>query len=781
MASPANRNLPGALPAEVAALLVALRRRVRRYLWIAGLAAVAAALAGAFWVSLALDWFFEMPAPLRVLAALAAASGIGYVAFEFLWRRALVPLTDRSLSLVLEKQFPGFGDRLLTIIEPADRPDAAHAPYTAELLAATAASTAVTAGQVDLDRVFNPWPLVRSVLTGTALALSVVALVVVHPVLARVWMKRALLFQSELYPRRTHLAVEGFAEGHAKVARGGPFTVIVTAATSHEVPTTVQVTYRATDGTRRRRYMTQEGQAERGRDEFQRFSFTFEQVDESIRFDVVGGDDRVRNLHLDVVEVPTIDVAQTVLDCEFPPYTGRVSRELPVTGVVELPRGTRVTVRATATKPLVEAQVAGIGADGISSNSSATQTPQDSNVNSKLTAAAEATSAPSQSIAPAVDNPRRLVFDAGVLDANQTVTVTLRDTDGIESREPWRLVLAAVPDEAPKLDVRLRGIGPAITPQARLPLAGDIHDDYALDRVWWTYGIEADKLTERDAAQPAPGQGDLAVDDALDAKDLALQAGQTFLVEVRARDNCALPGGPNIGTSDRYSLEVVTPDRLRAMLEARELNLRRRYEQLIEEVTDTRDALARFELTTVPAAASAPIEKSPASDAAGNAAGSGKSADEQLSANKLRVERSLQNSRKNADETLGVATSFDDLHDELVNNRIDTPELKSRLKEGIADPLRGVATVQFPLLDERLTALQAALGDATTAPPALLAAQQQLDAILVEMQQVLGKMMEIETFNEVVDQLRGIIEAQQKLTERTKDARRRKVRNLLED
>lgn len=788
MASPANRNLPGSLPAEVAALLVALRRRVRRYLWIAGLAAVAAAVAGAFWVSLALDWFFEMPAPLRVLAALAAAGAIGYVAFEFLWRRALVPLTDRSLSLVLEKQFPGFGDRLLTIVEPADRPDAAQAPYAAELLAATAASTAATAGRVDLDRVFNPWPLVRSVLVGTALALSVVALVVVHPVIARVWMKRALLFQSELYPRRTQLAVEGFADGHAKVARGGPFTVVVTAATSHEVPTTVQVTYRATDGTRRRRYMTQEGQAERGRDEFQRFSFTFEQVDESIRFDVVGGDDRVRNLHLDVVEVPTIDVAQTVLDCEFPPYTGRVSRELPVTGVVELPRGTRVTVRATATKPLVEAQVAGIGASGATNAASDTSS-------AKLAEApagdsTEGTLAHSHSVAPAADNPRRLVFDAGVLDANQTVTVTLRDTDGIESREPWRLVLAAVPDEAPKLDVRLRGIGPAITPQARLPLAGDIHDDYALDRVWWAYGIEADKLTERDAAKPAPGQGDLAIDDALDAKDLALEAGQTFLVEVRARDNCALAGGPNIGTSDRYSLEVVTPDRLRAMLEARELNLRRRYEQLIEEVTDTRDALARFELVTEPAAASsatAPATAGPGGDdttdkpAAGTGADGAKSPDEQLSANKLRVERSLQNSRKNADETLGVATSFDDLHDELVNNRIDTPELKSRLKEGIADPLRGVATVQFPLLDERLTALQAALGDATAAPAALLAAQQQLDAILVEMQQVLGKMMEIETFNEVVDQLRGIIEAQQKLNDRTKDARRRKVRDLLED
>jgi len=783
------------LPAEVAALLVALRRRVRRYLWIAGLAAVAAALAGAFWVSLALDWFFELPVALRVLAALAAAGAIGYVALEFLWRRALVPLSDRSLSLVLEKQFPGFGDRLLTIVEPADRPDAAEAPYAAELLAATAASTSVTAGQVDLDRVFNPWPLVRSVLVGTALALSVVALVVVHPVLARVWMKRALLFQSELYPRRTHLAVEGFPDGHSKVARGGPFTVIVTAATSHEVPTTVQVTYRATDGTRRRRYMTQEGQAERGRDEFQRFSFTFEQVDESIRFDVVGGDDRVRNLHLDVVEVPTIDVAQTVLDCEFPPYTGRVSRELPVTGVVELPRGTQVTVRATATKPLVEAQVAGIGAEGLANAGAAgaaSEGPNSKRAEAPAGESTEETIAPSQSIAPVADNPRRLVFDAGVLDANQTVTVTLRDTDGIESREPWRLVLASMPDEAPKLAVRLRGIGPAITPQARLPLAGDIHDDYALDRVWWAYGVEADKLTERDAAKPALGQGDLIVDDALDAKDLALEAGQTFLVEVRARDNCALPGGPNIGTSDRYSLEVVTPDRLRAMLEARELNLRRRYEQLIEEVTDTRDALARFELVSEPAAASPePASGVPAGEgpdgngttdkpADGTAEGV-KPADEQLSANKLRVERSLQNSRKNADETLGVATSFDDLHDELANNRIDTPELKSRLKEGIANPLRGVATVQFPLLDERLTALQAALGDATVAPPALLAAQQQLDVILVEMQQVLGKMMEIETFNEVVDQLRGIIEAQQKLNERTKDARRRKVRDLLED
>ncbi|MBX9788025.1 MAG: hypothetical protein K2Y37_03855 [Pirellulales bacterium] len=785
MASAANRNLPGSLPAEVTALLVALRRRVRRYLWTAGLAALLAAAAAAFWVSLALDWFFEMPAALRLLAVLAAAGAIGWVAFEFLWRRALVSLSDRSLALVLERQFPGFGDRLLTIVDPAVRPDAEAAPYAVELLRATAADTALAARHVDLDRVFNPWPLVRSVLVGTALAVSVAALVVVHPAIAHIWMRRALLLQSDLYPRRTRLAIDGFADGRAKVARGSSFNIVVMAATSHEVPTTVQVTYRAADGSRRRRYMTQEGRAERGRDPFQRFTYTFEQVDESLRFDVIGGDDRIRNLRLDVVEVPTIDVAQTVLDCEFPPYTGRVSRALPVTGVVQLPRGTRVRVRATATKPLVEARVAGIGEAETAPIAGGDSAHKPAAEGTSKAPPESATSAPCV-IAPTADDPRRLVFDAGTLDANQTVIVTLHDTDGIESREPWRLVLAVVPDEVPLVNVRLRGIGPAITPQPRLPLVGDVHDDYALERVWWAYGITADKLAERDTARPAPGQGDLTVDDALDAKELALEPGQTLLVEVRARDNCALAGGPNIGVSDRFSLEVVTPDRLRAMLEARELNLRRRYEQLIEEVTGTRDGLARLELVTEPATSPTAERKSPAEGAAPAAddaapATRPASGEEQLSANKLRVERAMQNSRKNADETAGVAASFEDLHDELVNNRIDTPELKSRLKEGIADPLRVVATVQFPLLDERLTALIAALGDPASGPPALLAAQQQLDVILVEMQQVLAKMMEIETFNEVVDQLRAIIEAQQKLNERTKDARRRKVRDLLED
>ena len=47
----------------------------------------------------------------------------------------------------------------------------------------------------------------------------------------------------------------------------------------------------------------------------------------------------------------------------------------------------------------------------------------------------------------------------------------------------------------------------------------------------------------------------------------------------------------------------------------------------------------------------------------------------------------LTNCRKGGPEVLGVAEEFDDICKQLVNNRIDTEELKNRLHGGIAVPL----------------------------------------------------------------------------------------------
>ncbi len=63
------------LAPRIAALLAALRLRIRTYVWTQGLAAVVVLLGLAFWFSLAFDWLFEPPWQFRVvmLVALAAA------------------------------------------------------------------------------------------------------------------------------------------------------------------------------------------------------------------------------------------------------------------------------------------------------------------------------------------------------------------------------------------------------------------------------------------------------------------------------------------------------------------------------------------------------------------------------------------------------------------------------------------------------------------------------------------------------------------------------------
>ena len=69
-------------------------------------------------------------------------------------------------------------------------------------------------------------------------------------------------------------------------------------------------------------------------------------------------------------------------------------------------------------------------------------------------------------------------------------------------------------------------------------------------------------------------------------------------VTVMASDKCDLAATPNIGSGDRYQLDVVTPEELLAMLERKELGLRRRLEQIIDELSEMRDSLSRIKRTT---------------------------------------------------------------------------------------------------------------------------------------------------------------------------------------
>ena len=147
----------------------------------------------------------------------------------------------------------------------------------------------------------------------------------------------------------------------------------------------------------------------------------------------------------------------------------------------------------------------------------------------------------------------------------------------------------------------------------------------------------------------------------------------------------------------------------------------------------------------------------------------------------MRVEGALSNCRKSAPEVLGVAEAFEDIRKQLVNNRIDTEELKNRLQNGIAEPLRKIVDPMFPDLERRLEELQTALENVEKGPGLRDRAQQQADAILLAMRKVLDRMIELENFNEAVELLRGIISSEEQLREQTQQRHKQKIRDLLKD
>jgi hypothetical protein len=225
-------------------------------------------------------------------------------------------------------------------------------------------------------------------------------------------------------------------------------------------------------------------------------------------------------------------------------------------------------------------------------------------------------------------------------------------------------------------------------------------------------------------------------------------------------------------------------------LEARELVLRQRFEQMIQEMTDTRDMLARMEFDVERPADVAKKPLPPKTPKTPPAARSGAEPGDEEPPNSparrrdlrfLRVQGALTNCRKGAPEVLGVAESFDDICKQLINNRIDTAELKNRLKGGIAEPLHRIVDAMFPDLDRRLEELQTVLDDQERAPSLRDGAQRQAEAILLTMQKVRDRMLELEDFNEAVELLRNIVDMQKQLHERTQQRHKEKIRDLLKE
>jgi hypothetical protein len=733
MHKPAQLNLIGP---SLGALLARLRRRIRAQVLIYGIATLVALAGTLFWMSLAIDWFFEPPVEVRIGFLVLAGASAAWFAYRLLARRLSARMSDANLALLIERKFPEFQDSLITAVQLSARKSTGV--WQQKMLAETMLRAKESLRLIELDAVLNPGPATRRGVWATVLVTSVLVFAVAMPDSFAVWRKRAIELANIQWPRRTSLHVVGLGEnGAIKVARGGDVNLLVQADTTKQVPRTVEIRYSTEDGARGREPMDRIGSAIPGHDPYQDFSYTFAGVLSSRTFDVLGGDARLRDLRIEVVDMPALETL--MLNCDFPDYTGRTNRTLAAAGATQLPQGTRVTIEAVSSKDLEWAEV---------------------------TVAAGNESLATERVLPEKDSPRRFTFALDALVTDTTLLVRLHDTDGIENREPLRVAMTVVPDAPPTINAQLAGIGTAVTPQAQLPMRGAVRDDYGVADTRFEYAIGEETPREQpvfkaaaDASQPPAAER--PIDTALELREMGLKPGQKISVGLKARDNFALAETPHDAAGERYVLDVVTAEDLLQLLQTRELGLRRRFETLLDEATGLRDSL--------PALADAPAETTEET-----------SADAQVGL-ALAIQRLTQLSRKDAQETLGVATAFSDMRDELDNNRIDNSELKERLARRISEPLKRCAEEQFPELDRRLELIRTAAADDNARREAVSDAVQQADVILVEMRRTLDSMLELESLNEAVALLREIIATQDQVTEDTKRRRTEKARQLLEE
>jgi hypothetical protein len=746
------------LPPAVQRILGTVRRRIRAYVWLEGMALLVVVAGVAFWLGLAIDWYFEPSPALRQLGWIAFGLAGLYVAYRYLVRRVAIPISDASAAALLERRFPALSEHVLTAVDVASSPQRA-ALYHPDFVHQTQQSAAHAVAAVDASQVFNRRPLVRAIGIAAALVLSIGVFAVVSREAFTFWLDR-LALSDEPWPRRVQLEVVGFPIDSAgqrthKLAQEDDFELIVhAAAQNHEVPDEVEIRFKLADGRRGRDTMIRVGEARSSGDDFQLFRYQFKRIATDMEFDVVGGDDRVRDLRLEVVDRPELFAIE--LDCTYPAYLERAPRRMPVTGGMRIPEGTQIAIHAVSTKPLIAAQI--------------------HRANDKHADKLDFSKQPIH----------KLRWEYGKLADDDVLLINVSDNDGVTTREPYRISLAAVEDEVPQVAVRLAGIGSAVTPDAILPLAGKITDDYGLDRAWFEYQVGDGPIAQRGLSVPLAGEPLLskleafdfrAIDASTGERAVLLTPGQRFSLTLKAADRFDLTEQPRAGASQQFVLDVVSPSNLIALLERRELALRQRYEAIYEKLTDTRDLLSRVNFDEGEEESAVPSSGDITADDANTAA----AAQRGLARRRLRVAGSLQNVVQAGEEVAGVAEGFDDLCDQLTNNRIDNPDLISRLREQIAQPLHRIAEERMPQLTGQLKLVEQNIADASIGAPELAKSLALADDILVEMRQVLNRMLELETYNEVVALLRDIITDQDEISQRTKERQRERLRGLFED
>lgn len=464
-----------------------LRRTVRRTVALTGVGWV---LAVSFSVALALglaDYWIRFEDPgLRVLATLTLLAALGWSAFELLFRRLAVRLSDVDLARLVQRRYRAVGSRLTSAIQFLRLSEGDPLAGSAPLRRLAVAEATAAAEPLDFTDVVDRRTCFRSLAAAAAAGLVLGLLTMADPYSVRIASARLLNPLATVdWPRANHLQLRHVVE---RVARGSAFEIEIVDAQGARLPTDLKVEYRwqRQDGSlaEEAQQISPLGDSAIGRRDNVRNPFAYR---------VVGGDDQTMSwIDVKVVEPPAIERLTARLSP--PPYTGWPTETLEKP--LEALAGTQVDFIAHTTKPITEASLV-LGSGRV------------------LRCAVDA------------NDPERLVAPEGsqlplVLEQTETFQFDLVDDRGIRGGRDSAFEIRAVPDEAPSIAIERPASTVYVTPNAVIPIRAVVKDDLAIRNVALVVGDTSSPLEGRSNESDLPSeenQKDAADREALSAEN----------------------------------------------------------------------------------------------------------------------------------------------------------------------------------------------------------------------------------------------------------------------
>ncbi|WP_417735068.1 polyketide synthase [Rosistilla oblonga] len=772
-------NHSSSIHPQLQAVLGRLRSMVRKYIVADFVLTALVAIGAAFWGGLLLDYGpillggLEMPRSARILLLVALFVVLVVLAIRLLGERLSAKLPDESLALLLERQHPELGERLMTSVQLA-RAESNLDAHSRPLYEHVRREAAQMSDELDIRRVFQWQPLINKAIAAGVMLLAVIVFALATPSIASHAISRLLTLSDDPWPRKAKLEMVGvevpivtftdpdssappeiklltFEDRSLRLARGGSATLRVRAmAEDRVVPELCTVHYETASGQRGQANMRRVGGQRNGYQEFSLDGPPLDGLAEDVRFTVRGLDDRLSDFEVVVVDPPA--VAQLEIQCRYPEYLRDPQNTSDAADLVvnyapglRIREGSDLKVIGNSSKPLSRVDVMLRSVDG------------DGEVQS----------------AKVADDGMSFSLSLPDFSEDQTLLLLPVDRQQISAGAPFRFFLGVVNDQPPEVSLNLVGIGSAITPVAKLPFVGTVKDDYELSRTEIALAPASQQNTQpvlRDIQPQRDGSFEGQVDlRALVADDMmkSMAPGERLNMFAEATDRYSL-ADRHVTQSDLYGLDVVSPEELLGRLERRELGLRARLEQSIDEIRQLRDVLKTIsgdDWQAVDSATSAAQDEG----------------EETLRAEQLRVLRIQQSSlqaNKTSEELTGIAAALGDIILEMENNRVDSVDRRQRITSQVQQPLENVVGGELKSLRDLIDQLSRVARDPDNGPELAVQSVDAAEEVLLRLTAILDSMLDLESYNEILDIVRDLIDRQNRLIDETKDEQKRRVLDL---